>query len=279
MVATAYGVTLLVAGWLMARGVDVAERWRVFARLERPETGSEAAADRTLPRVGLATIGFVAIAIPVGYALFGPIGVPLGALTPPMVARRHRIRRRDRLATSLEGQLQEAVVGIAAGLRAGLSIRLAVADARRDAESPFEEALERVLHRLELGEPLDVSLEHLGRELNVRDAELVTSVLRIHRRTGGDLPTLLDSVAEVIGRRANEQRHLRALTAQAKVSGVVLAALPVAFIALLSGAGGDGLGAFYRSPAGAALLLSGIGLDALGFAWMQRIVRGVEGAG
>jgi Flp pilus assembly protein TadB len=66
------------------------------------------------------------------------------------------------------------------------------------------------------------------------------------------------------------------MTAQATASGAVLAGLPVAFIALLSGVGGGGLGAFYRTATGAVLLLVGLGLDALGFLWMRRIVRAVE---
>ncbi|MDQ4005027.1 MAG: type II secretion system F family protein [Actinomycetota bacterium] len=216
---------------------------------------------------GVATVGFIAV---------GPVGSFLGLALTPILLRSATRRRAAGRRESLEGELRDAVIAMAAGLRAGLSTRLAVAEAARDAEPSMSAALDGVLHRLDLGEPLDVALEHLLGALQLPDATLLVNVLRIHRRTGGDLPALLDRVAYVIGGRTAERRQLRVMTAQAKASGVVLAALPVAFVALLSGAGGDGLGAFYRSPLGVTLLLFGIVLDAAGFAWMRRIVRGVE---
>jgi tight adherence protein B len=79
-----------------------------------------------------------------------------------------------------------------------------------------------------------------------------------------------------VGQRVEARRGSRALTAQGRASGAVLAVLPVAFVALLSGTGGNGLGAFYRTPLGASLLLLGTLLDAAGFAWIRRIVAGVE---
>jgi tight adherence protein B len=66
---------------------------------------------------------------------------------------------------------------------------------------------------------------------------------------------------------------MRALTAQGRASGAVLAVLPIAFVTLLSWSGGDGLGDFYRTPAGSLLLVVGLACDVLGFLWIQRIVR------
>jgi tight adherence protein B len=269
----------LVAGALAALAWSLGTREYLQHRLTEPSDRAHAVIRPPEPgpsRPLLVALGMAAVLA--GAVLVGPIGMAAGAVMPFALERALRRRRRERLAVAVEAQMQEAVMGIAAGLRAGLSIRLAVAEARRDAEPPLAEALDEVLSRLDLGESIDVALERLRSRLDARDALLVISVLRIHRRTGGDLPSLLDRVAEVIGQRAGDHRHLRALTAQAKVSGVVLAALPVAFIALLSGASGDGLGSFYRSPLGATLLLSGVFLDALGFAWMQRLVRRVERA-
>jgi tight adherence protein B len=278
--AMLYGGALVLSAWLAARGMTLGTRERLRSRCEIVSEPASADARgggwRVRRRPALLALG--GLSMLGGYLLVGPVGVAAGAATPFVVDRVTLARRRDRLASAVETQLQEAVMAIAAGLRAGLSIRLAVAEARRDAEPPLAQALEEILGRLDLGEPIELALERLRDQLDARDAALVIGVLRIQRRTGGDLPSLLDRVADVIGRRAGEHRHLRALTAQAKVSGAVLAALPVAFIALLSGASGDGLGSFYRSPLGVTLLLSGVILDALGFAWMRRLVRNVERA-
>jgi tight adherence protein B len=85
-------------------------------------------------------------------------------------------------------------------------------------------------------------------------------------------------VAEVVGDRVRSRREVRAITAQGRASGAILAVLPVAFVALLSGTGGEALGAFYRTSTGAGLLLAGLACDILGFLWIRRIVRRAETA-
>ena len=279
-VALLYGSALLLAGWLAASAMSRSHRRRLRARLREGTSFSAATPAQAVRRVRARAPEMLgaAAAAAVAFVVIGPIGSMVAIALVPFPRRWLQRRREGRDREAMEGQLRDAVGAMAAGLRAGLSTRLAVAEAARDAEPPMDRALDRVLHRLDLGESLDVALEHLLDALHLPDATLLVNVLRIHRRTGGDLPALLDRVADVIAGRAAERRQLRVMTAQAKASGAVLAALPVAFVALLSGAGGDGLGAFYRSPLGVSLLLSGVVLDAAGFAWMRRIVRGVEEA-
>jgi tight adherence protein B len=276
MTAPVFGICLLVAGWIAARGVAVADRDRIRSRLLVAPPAERGRWFRPMGAGALATAVAGAAAAGVGWVVLGPLGLPVGAALPTVVRRWLAARRRGRLEAVVHRQLEDAVVAISSGVRAGLSARLAVREAARDAEPPLSEALSRVLGALELGESLDTALERLLPRVGGDDVDLVVNVLRIHRRTGGDLPALLDRVAEVIGERTSERRHLRAMTAQATASGAVLAGLPVAFIALLSGVGGGGLGAFYRTATGAVLLLVGLGLDALGFLWMRRIVRAVE---
>jgi tight adherence protein B len=165
------------------------------------------------------------------------------------------------------------VAVLAGSLRAGLSVRRALDEAARDAGPPLDGPLEVALSQMRVGEPLDVALEELANRLDVPDLRLLVTALRVHARLGGDLPVLLDEVGAVIGHRVESRRQIRALTAQGRASGAVLAVLPIAFVALLSWTGGDGLGAFYRTPLGAGLLLAGLACDAVGFAWIRRIVR------
>jgi tight adherence protein B len=155
-------------------------------------------------------------------------------------------------------------------------VRRAVGEAARDAGEPLSGALKLVEEQLAMGARLETSLEDMAGRLSLPDLRLVVTVLVVHRRTGGDLPTMLDEVAEVIGDRVRSRREVRAITAQGRASGAVLAVLPVAFVALLSGTGGDALDAFYRTPAGAGLLLAGLVLDLVGFLWIRRIVARAE---
>jgi tight adherence protein B len=132
--------------------------------------------------------------------------------------------------------------------------------------------VDRGLSRLHAGGSLEDVLDSLAADIGSPDARLAAAVLAVHLRTGGNLASLLDDVAETVARRLVARRDLRALTAQGRASGAVLALLPVAFVGLLSGMGGSGLGAFYRTPAGSGLLALGLSLQGAGFLWIRRIV-------
>ena len=267
-----------IACLVLAGAVAAAARERTLERVLPRRTSDDGAEGRTLwgadvRRRQLVRGAGVAGGGSVGFWLAGPVGVVAGIVVAEVV--RHAVRSRDAQATrdQLDLQLGEAIVTISAAVRAGLSVRRALEEALRGSDPPLREPLESVVDRLGVGQPIDAALEMFAGEIDSPDAHLVTTLLSVHRRTGGDLPALLDEVAAVIGQRAESRRQVRALTAQGRASGVVLAVLPIAFVGLLSGTSGDGLGAFYRTLPGAALLLGGLLCELLGFLWINRIVR------
>ncbi len=282
--AVAFGAALMASGWLLAAGVNLQTRQTWLRRIGvNPTTAAQPS--MTPSRMG-AAVGrhrrrILAMAVSacgalLGHALMGPVGMLGGLAAGPLmsrVRRRHGAMARQEL---LDRQLGEAVDTIAASVRAGLSVRRAVAEAASDVDAPLRDELTGVVEALNGGEPLDRALSRLDRGLGLADARLLVTALGVHRRTGGDLPTLLAELGQVIRSRREDRRSVRALTTQARSSGVVLAVLPLGFVALLSGTGGDGLGAFYRTIPGGLLLCVALGCQLLGFAWMRRIVERVE---
>jgi tight adherence protein B len=287
-----YGAAVALSGWLLARAVAVARLERIQHRLkERPEPArprqrprnallqhlARRAERRGWPASGgsyaAVLVGAAAVGAALGTWLAGPVGGVVGFCGGPAAVEATLSRRNAGANLRAEAQLRDVVTVLAGSIRAGLSIRRALEEAARDAGPPLRASLEVTHSRMQVGEPLDVVLEDLASHLDTPDLRLLVTALRVHARLGGDLPTLLDEVAGVIGNRVESRRQIRALTAQGRASGAVLAVLPVAFVALLSWTGGDGLGDFYRTPLGAGLLLAGLACDAVGFAWIRRIVR------
>jgi tight adherence protein B len=272
MWAAAYGAGLLIAGLLLAASVSARERGMLRGRLGKVSR-RQGALRAGLLRGDRPHLWGAAAALLVGLVALGPAGLLAGA--GGVVAWRlvADARRKAREREQAERQLRDVVSALASATRAGLSARRALEEAAAHAEPPLTDALARAMERLELGEPLAVSLAELPNAIRVPEADLLAAVLAVHGRTGGNLPRLLEEISTLISQRVEARRRIRALTAQGRASGVVLAMLPVAFIGLLSGAGGSGLGDFYRTPSGGALLAAGLALDALGFLWMRRIVR------
>lgn len=208
----------------------------------------------------------------VGFYLVGPIGLPAGIVGGNAAVRAMARARERKRFEALDSELREFVTALGSGVRAGLSVRRALVDAARDVAEPLKTPLDAAVGSLEVGAPLPDVLEHFTSIVDSADAHLVATVLDIHHRLGGDLPTLLDEAGATIGSRMAARRQARALTAQGRASGAVLAMLPVVFVGLLTFGSGGGLGDFYRSSQGSLLLAAGLGLNLVGFAWIRRIV-------
>lgn len=266
------GLGVAASGALAARALAVRGRGAVLARVT---PGAEAVRPRI--RLGSAAVaGMGLLAAVVGFRLAGPVGAAGGLGAALLVPRiRARILEQRRLASLEEGTAEVAAV-LASAARAGRSIRRSLEEASLEAPDAVRPVLERAVSGLAMGQTLDRALERIRRGLEVPEGHLLVSVLEIHRRTGGDLPAALDRVADLVRGRVHARRRLRALSAQGRASGAVLAVLPAGFVGLLSGTGGSGLGDFYRTPGGSLLLLAGLGLTAAGFAWIRWILRRAE---
>jgi tight adherence protein B len=218
--------------------------------------------------VVIASAGFVLGLLVAGLA-GAAVGLVAGLSAGRAVHRRGRKRRSDRI----EADLADAVAAIAAAMRAGLSLSQSIAYAARETEEPLAGTLARAVHRSALGEPLDEALSRWADELGGDDARLLVGVLSLHRRTGGDLPHVLDRVAATLRDRQATGRELRALTAQARLSGGILGALPVAFFLFLSVTSRADVAAAFHTGAGLSAVLLGLVMEGGAFLWIRRLLR------
>lgn len=209
----------------------------------------------------------------VGGALAGLPG-SIAAVAAMAVAPRILLRRRTtRRMEALESDLADAVAAIAAAMRSGRSLTQAIAHAAGEADVPLGPALLAVADRSELGVPFDISLDRLVEEVPSADVRLVSGVLRIHRRTGGALPGVLDQVAKTLRERRAAAREIRSLTAQARLSAVILGLLPIGFFLFLSATSRNDIEAAYHSTTGAAAIGVGLALQGGAYLWIRQLLR------
>jgi len=213
---------------------------------------------------------------PAGYLgarLAGPVGVFLGiaaaVLVPAQAAHRHT---RNRTA-ELERQLCDAVETCDLAVRAGLSIVQATEFAAEEAEDPLRSLMAPIGDEMRLGMSFEEALQRFGDAVGTEDARLFVLVVTTHVRSGGNLSRALGEVAGTIRHRIEVRRELRALSAQARVSGAILGSLPIAFFVVLAGTSQRDLGPVYRSPAGIAMVVAGLVLEAIAYVWIRRLVR------
>lgn len=226
-----------------------------------------AAADAPLIRRML--VGAATCVIVVGW-IWGIAGAAAGWGSWAATQRRRVARERDRL----DEQIPDAMRAIAAGMRAGGSIALAIGAAGEEMPAPLGAHLARCAARCEVGMHLDDALERWAAEAGTLACRRLVETLRIGAVAGASLPRILDGAATSHEEWARLARDRRAASSQVRLSAIVVAAMPVAFHLLAGPAARGAAQVLVREPLGWALLATGLGLDAVGWAWMRRVAQG-----
>ncbi|HSL10683.1 MAG TPA: type II secretion system F family protein [Actinomycetota bacterium] len=203
-------------------------------------------------------------------------GVPMGVAAGIglVAARAIRGRRHRRAhASRRDEQLADAITAVVSALRAGMSLPQAIGYAAAESRPPLRDELASLVDEVDVGVPLADAIRAWADRVATDDARLVAATMELHRRVGGDLPAVLDQVAASVRERVAAAREIRALTAQARLSGGILGALPVGFFAFLWLTSRGEMQAALSTPAGLGVVLFGLLLDGLAFLWIRKLLE------
>jgi tight adherence protein B len=194
------------------------------------------------------------------------------ALAVPVAARafvRLRIARRRR---EFDEQLPDNLQLIASALRAGHSFAGALQQAADGATEPSRSELQRAVVDEKVGVPIDEALAAVGRRMANDEIEYVGVVARQQSESGGNSAEVLDRVVETTRERQQLRREVRTLTAQGRLGGAIVSALPVAMGVVISVMRPGYLAPLYDTAGGRLMLVLGAFMAALGWLAIRRIV-------
>jgi tight adherence protein B len=180
-------------------------------------------------------------------------------------------KRRVRLKT-FAGQLPDALELVARALRAGHSLAAGMHVVAEEMPSPIADEFGRVYDEQNLGVALEDALKSLSERVpNIDLRFFVTSVL-IQRQTGGDLAEILDKIGYVIRERYRILGQVKALTAEGRLSGVILIALPFSLFLLMMHIKPDYVEKLWTHPLGIKMSVAALIMQLLGAAVIKKIV-------
>lgn len=202
-------------------------------------------------------------------AFGGVVGVVGGSALPTVLDRRVALKER----AALRAQLADGIASIAGGLRAGRSLSSAIELTASESTPPLSERLQAIVDQGAVGVSLDDALLAWRERDGDDDTRLIVAVLRLHHRSGGDLPMVLDGLAHTLRERSAAAAEVMGLTAQARLSGTVVGLLPVGFLGFLAITSPRDLAAAYRTPLGFWAIVIGLALDAGAYLWIRAMLR------
>jgi tight adherence protein B len=181
--------------------------------------------------------------------------------------------KKDKRLHSFEMQLADSLVIMANALRAGFGFQQAMETVVKEMPPPISTEFEWCLREMNLGFNQEESLLHLGERVNSEELDMVISGIIIQKQVGGNLAHILDNIGDTMRDRARIKKQVKVLTAQGKMSGLVVGLLPVVLLAAMLVINPEHIYFLFQDSRGLAMLGTAIVMEIVGAYVISRIVN------
>jgi tight adherence protein B len=200
--------------------------------------------------------------------LSGLVGAILGYFLPRVYVGR---RIGGRLG-SFNKQLADTITLLSNSLRAGSSFLQSIELVSRETPAPMGEEMGRVVREVNLGLGMEEALANLVRRIRSDDLDLMVTAIGVQQQVGGNLAEILDTIAFTIRERVRIKGDINTLTAQGRMSGYLVAFLPIGIAVTLNFINPDFMRPLFTQLLGQILLGVGGVMMTIGFFAIQKIV-------
>lgn len=180
------------------------------------------------------------------------------------------IRNRTRKITM---QLPLALDIILRAIRAGHSLEKVLVVVAREIPAPLGEEVARMCQQLDLGVPFETALHSISDRIGLRDFDFFAISMIIQRQSGGSLSEVLENIIYVLIRRQEIRLKTKALTAEARTTSYILAAIPIVVWLVITVLNPSYFDFFMRTATGHKMLFICIGLLVIEFGIMRWLMR------
>ncbi|HXW82910.1 MAG TPA: type II secretion system F family protein, partial [Candidatus Binataceae bacterium] len=222
----------------------------------------------------LAMLALGVVGTIVGFALWGDLLFSLvlgaGAATMPLLYIRFRRQRRLKAFTR---QLPYALDLIKSSLEAGHSLLRGFQVVVAEFADPIGGEFRSMLEQSRLGLPLARSLEEMLNRVPVEDLRLMVVAVRVQSEVGSSLAQIVGRLSEIVRTRQRLQQQIRALTAQSRLSGMIVGFLPIVLLGAFSVIQPEYTHTLFHDPIGIKILRIAVVLDAIAFVVIRKLIR------
>lgn len=174
--------------------------------------------------------------------------------------------------TAFNRQLPDALSLIGSAIRSGYSFPRAMQMVADEMPAPISEEFLRVINETNVGLPLETALGRMVNRIRSYDLELVVTAVVIQQQVGGNLAEVIDNIAMTIRDRVKVEGELQVLTAEGRISGVILVLIPLLMTGFLLLSRPSYLKPLIADPAGIVLVTVGVILQLLGAIVIKRML-------
>ena len=191
-----------------------------------------------------------------------------GAMLPSF----YYVYRKNKHEETLIKQLPEAIDMITRSLKAGQSLDRAMHEVSRRLPAPIGTEVSSVYDEIAMGIPFETAIKNLeNRYSKIADIKILCTTFVVQRETDGNLTKILDGLSKTIRDRFKLKMQVKTLTAEGRMTSLILGLLPVAFAAITWLLNPKYISILFVHPVGKKILLAALFLEVLGFYVMKKI--------
>lgn len=213
--------------------------------------------------------------IPSGLAALFKLGLmpsvtlaAVGAFLPIIFIKIKKENRRK----AFEAQLGDTLIMMCNGLKSGFSFQQTMENVASDMPAPIGMEFGRVCNEIRYGATMEEALNNMADRVKSADLMLVVSAVLIQRTTGGNLSEILSTISETIRDRIKIKGEISSITAQGRMSGIIIGALPIGIAVVLMVVNPDYMSTFFTTTAGNIMLSVSVIMEILGFFAIRKVV-------
>jgi tight adherence protein B len=213
--------------------------------------------------LGLALLGLWVF----GFAMPFLLLAGLGFLAPQIYMR----RKQEQRLRAFTDQLGNMITLLSNALKTGYSLGQAIEIIAKKAPPPVSDEFEVVTTSIHFGTSVEEALAALVKRVQSSDLDFIVVAILLHRKVGGNLPEILDNIADTIRDRLRMKREMNVLTAHARGSATMISALPLILGVVMYAITPKYFAPMLQSPIGWFLLVIAGALVVVGNILMNRL--------
>ncbi len=180
--------------------------------------------------------------------------------------------RKGKKMEKFDEQLSDALLTISNCLSAGLSFQQAMENIAREMPDPIANEFGRVVKEMRLGKTTEKALSDMMERIPSKDLSIALNAVLIQHQVGGNLSEILESIAETIEDRRRVRKEIKVLTAQGRISGIIVGLLPLFLGIILVILNPSYMLPFFTSPIGVVVLIIAFAMELVGTLLIKKIV-------